>query len=282
MNDCYQILGITRSASVGEIRAAFLARMKICHPDSGRADAGNEAAALTQAYWQLRDAYRRAEHDRLLFGPPARARSYRSRRGAKLAKTQVGRGRSVGPVKAVKAKSKRRPPQNRKLEPLRAAAGVAACSLAIVGFALAGTHFGAPATPQAQAAVPKAAAAQTGAAITARSRREIDAQLAESAADEFRIIVARSGLAGAHLYARQCLMELTARPTMTMLDHCMAFDDQASAWEENPGDRERESRRYFASDQRYGRYASIVREIAPGPVRESLLADVSFFAEVRD
>lgn len=282
MNDCYQILGVSRFASTGEIRAAFLARMKVCHPDSGHVGANGEAAAISQAYWQLRDTHRRAEHDRLLFEPLVPARPQRSRRKVALAKQPVRQRRPVRPAAMVGAKSGRQRPKNRKLDPLRAAAGIAACSLAVIGFALAGTQFGSSAAQQAQAAVPASASARTGAAARPPNRREVDAQLAESAADEFRVIVARSGLSGAHLYARQCLMELAARPTMTMLDYCMAFDDQASAWEEAPSDRERDGRRYFAADQRFGRYASIARALAPGPVRESMMADVRFFAEARD
>lgn len=282
MTDCYQILGVSRAATIAEIRAAFLARMKVCHPDSGHAGASDEAAAISQAYWQLRDSYRRAEHDRLLYGPPVPARSHRGRRGVKLAKLPARRSGPAHPTVAVRARSARRRPKNRKLEPLRAATGFAACSLAIVGFALAGSHFGSPATPQAQAAVPSTVSARTEPAAEITPRREIDARLAEAATDEFRLIVARSGLSGAHLYARQCLIELAARPTLPMLDYCMAFDDQASAWEEAPGDRERVSRRYFAPDQRFGRYASTARELAPGPVRESMMVDVSFFAQAQD
>ena len=280
MNDCYLILGVSRHASPGEIRAAFLARMKICHPDAGRDALSGEAAEISQAYWQLRDAHRRAEHDRILFGPPVPARPRKPRGKVSLTKRPVRQGRTSRPSAPIGAKSARRRPKGRRLDPLRTAAGVAACSLAIVGFALAGTHFGARATPEARAAAPVIVAAK--AAATPLNRRQIDASQAESAADEFRIVVARSGLAGAHQYARQCLMELTARPTMTMLDYCMAFDDQASAWEAEPARRARETRRYFAADQRFGRYASAARQMSPGPVRESMMADVSFFAEARD
>jgi len=280
MNDCYQILGVSRHASTGEIRAAYLARMKVCHPDAGRAGPGDEAARISQAYWQLRDAHRRAEHDRLLFDPPLAAPPpLRTPRKVSLAKRPGKPRRAARPAAPLGAKSARQRPKGKRLDPLRAAAGVAACSLAIIGFALAGTQFGAPAAPQARAAPPAAAKAATAPV----SRRPIDEALAEAAADEFRLVVARSGLSGAHLYARQCLMELTARPTMTMLDYCIAFDDEASAWEKTPrASRTASGRSYFAADQRFGRYASAAQALAPGPVRESMMADVSFFAREDD
>lgn len=280
MNDCYQILGVSRYASTGEIRAAFLARMKICHPDAGRPGVTGEAGEISQAYWQLRDAHRREEHDRILFGVTVSLRHPKTRRKVSLAKRPIKQQRrpNRAPV-PVGTKSARRRAKGKRLDPLRATAGVAACALAIIGFALAGTHFGARGTTEARAAAPAPA---TPAAAPV-SRRQIDAELAESAADEFRVVVARSGLAGAHLYARQCLMELTARPTMTMLDFCIAFDDEASAWEKTPrATRAQEARSYFAADQRFGRYATAARELAPGPVRESMMADVSFFAREGD
>jgi len=276
MNDCYHILGVSRYATTGEIRAAYLARMKVCHPDAG-AGASDAAASISQAYWQLRDAHRRAEHDRLLFeavaAPPPPPRR---RRKVSLAKHP---GKARRPAPPLGAKSARQRPKGKRLDPLRAVAGVAACSLAIIGFALAGSQFSATSTPQAHAAAP----ASEKAATAPVSRRPIDEALAEAAADEFQLVVARSGLAGAHLYARQCLMELTARPTMTMLDYCIAFDDEASAWEKTPrASRTANGRRYFAADQRFGRYASAAQTLAPGPVRESMMADVSFFARDGD
>lgn len=276
MNDCYQILGVSRHATTGEIRAAYLARMKICHPDASRDGPSDAAASISQAYWQLRDAHRRAEHDRLLFEALPPTAPPRKRRKVSLAKRP---GKARRPAPPLGAKSTRQRPKGKRLEPLRAFAGFAACSLAIVGFALAGSQFSTTSTPQAHAAAPA-----SGKTATAKvSRRPINEALAEAAADEFRLVVARSGLAGAHLYARQCLMELTARPTMTMLDYCLAFDDEASAWEQTPrASKTANGRRYFAADQRFGRYASAAQTMAPGPVRESMMVDVSFFASDGD
>ena len=90
MNDCYHILGVSRYATTGEIRAAYLARMKVCHPDAG-AGASDAAASISQAYWQLRDAHRRAEHDRLLFEAVAAPPSGPLRPGAGHARRADGR-----------------------------------------------------------------------------------------------------------------------------------------------------------------------------------------------
>lgn len=294
MTDCYRILGVDRDATSETIRAAYLARMKVCHPDAGGKVAASEAAQLSQAYWQLRDADRRREHDRMLNPPPPtnltpreqprpiRAgkpiRKGKARSKVSLAKP-AAKGKGAAMTARVGARSSPRRAGGKRLEPLRAAAGVAACSIAIAGFALAGSHFGSTGASQAHAAAAVSAVARP---LPAPPRRQIDAHLARSATGEFRSILARSGAEGAHRYARQCLVELTARPTMTMLDYCLAFDDAASAWEARPERGRAGSPRYFAATQRFGRYASAAREIEAGPVRDSMLATVSYFAQDRD
>ena len=275
MTDCYRILGVSRHASPAEIRAAFLAKMKELHPDARRdgSAGGGEAGEISFAYWQLRDAHRRAEHDRLLFGEPRSRPRVRRRapRTASRSKTRVQRARATAAARPCRRRSR----IGRRLQPLRTAVGVSVCVLTVVGFALALTYIepqpslGARAATAIDAPKPMRDAARP-------SRRSIDPAVAEAAAGEFRAIVRRSGIDGAHLYARQCLVELAARPTMTMLDFCLAFDDEGAAWERARAGPSR-ALFHFAEEQRFGRYSSAVRGLAPGAVREAMLADISFF-----
>lgn len=278
MTDCYRILGVSRHAAPGEIRAAYLAKIKLCHPDAAGGTGADEASEISHAYWLLRDAHRRAEHDRELFGParPPRTRNGKRSRASVSLHKRPARPPLLRAKRPVGSRSSRVRPRARRLQPLRAAAGVAACALAIAGFAAAGTHFSSQAAPQ-----PRGAIAEAARPSPPPARRKIDPDLSAAAAGQFREIVGRSGAAGAHLYARQCLLELSSRPSMTMLDYCIAFDDEASTWEGAARAR-RASRRYFAADQRFGRYRSAVQGMTPGPVRESMMAEIGFFAGVQD
>ena len=281
MTDCYRILGVPRHASPREIRAAYLAKMKRLHPDARREgdEADGEAGEISFAYWQLRDAERRAEHDRLLFAPaaprPQRVRSPRGKTKRVHARPSRRKAPHSAPPKAKPAA--RRPRQGRRLQPLRTAAGVAACVVAIVGFGLALSYFEPRHSGRAEAATAPAAAVRAAQAREV-SRRIVDPALSSAAGTKFREVVRRFGLEGANQYARQCLLELTARPTMTMLDYCVAFDDQAAEWERTAQTRGARAHRYFAEDQRFGRYRSVARSLPASPVRDAILADVSFFS----
>ena len=275
MIDCYRILGVSRSASAAEIRAAYLAKMKELHPDARRdgASAVGEAGEISHAYWQLRDGERRAEHDRALEPPPApsyaRAGSCLSLEKRSKARRRTRKGKSVRPL----GQRSRKAATARRLQPLRTAAGVAAFSVAMVAFTLAFTHFGAKAPPKAHAATVLDASRVVGQAVVG-GRRDLDRALATAAAAEFRDILRRSGHSGTHLYARQCLFELGTRPSMTMLDYCLAFDDEGASWERMRAGRDPTRSQYFAPDQRYGRYMSVARKLEPGRVRKSILADM--------
>lgn len=62
----YEVLGITRTASAEEIRAAFRARAKRYHPDGETAGGGSDAARfrhLREAFETLRDPQRRMRYD---------------------------------------------------------------------------------------------------------------------------------------------------------------------------------------------------------------------------
>lgn len=70
--DHYYTLGIERSASAEEIKAAYRARAKLYHPDTapGGGDPG-KFARLTEAYEVLRHAEKRAAYDASLIEAPA-------------------------------------------------------------------------------------------------------------------------------------------------------------------------------------------------------------------
>jgi len=271
MIDCYRILGVPRTASSGEIRAAYLAKMKRLHPDARPPTEAADAGEITFAYWQLRNADRRFEHDRALFGETVVLPSAPVREPPKPRPTAASRRR-------------RQLRRSKRLQPLRRAAGAAACTIGILGVVLAFIYIEPPvgARPRAASLVESAGAAAMSAP---RQRRALDTTLASAAAEEFDAIVRLSGPEGAHLYARQCLTELTTRPTMSLLDYCIAFDDQASRWEEErqalkpPGPN---ARRFFAEEQRFGRYASAAQALVPGTVRQAMMADVSYFNAAND
>ena len=70
--DLYQLLGVPRGASGGEITRAWRRRAAAEHPDRRPRDAAAPARfrALTEAYQVLGDPARRAAYDRSLGGQP--------------------------------------------------------------------------------------------------------------------------------------------------------------------------------------------------------------------
>jgi hypothetical protein len=72
----YEVLGVARSASAGELRQAYLDRARLVHPDRhidagprARAEAEHAMQELTEAWRVLGDAGRRRRYDRELGGP---------------------------------------------------------------------------------------------------------------------------------------------------------------------------------------------------------------------
>lgn len=64
-HDHYALLGVEEHADSRTLRAAYLARMRLHHPDRRPGDPGHTARALNEAYEVLRDPERRAAYDRL-------------------------------------------------------------------------------------------------------------------------------------------------------------------------------------------------------------------------
>lgn len=64
-HDHYAVLGVEEHVDRRTLRAAYLARMRLHHPDRRPGDPGHTARALNEAYAVLRDPERRAAYDRL-------------------------------------------------------------------------------------------------------------------------------------------------------------------------------------------------------------------------
>ncbi len=69
MENYYQMLKVTPSASQNEIRKAYIALVKKCHPDilgEGNSGSSERINLLNEAYHTLKNPQRRAEYDRML------------------------------------------------------------------------------------------------------------------------------------------------------------------------------------------------------------------------
>jgi hypothetical protein len=76
----YEVLGVSRTASAGELRQAYLERARLVHPDRhidagprARAEAEHAMQELTEAWRVLGDAGRRRRYDREIGGPTSAA-----------------------------------------------------------------------------------------------------------------------------------------------------------------------------------------------------------------
>jgi curved DNA-binding protein CbpA len=96
MTDHYKVLGVSRSATQLEIRAAFLALAKATHPDHNPGDATKEARFKTAsaAYELLSDPSKRAQHDLELLMEEIRSRKVAAN---PVPKPVYSRGRAASP-----------------------------------------------------------------------------------------------------------------------------------------------------------------------------------------
>jgi len=262
MTDFYVMLGLIRTASPEEIRAAYLERMKVLHPDRhGPIPPGAPSAAdLNYAYWVLRDAERRVAYDRALTPLPPKPR--RRSRHARQALQKVAPGRSP----------KKRPYYRPRRSTVSARARIAA-ALAFVLLAAAVGAGALTVMPQNQG---RSVWAQNEMADSKKvQRRALDETLAGAAAAEFQTILRGAGFPGAASYGRRCFDELAVQPSAVMVDYCLAFDRTAAEWE-GVLITTRRARRYFDADSRIQRYEGLARSLDESSVRQALEAEAAF------
>jgi curved DNA-binding protein CbpA len=263
MTDFYVMLGLARTATAEEIRAAYLERMKVLHPDRhAPSPAGAPSAAdLNQAYWILRDAERRAAYDRLLAPLPP-----------------TPRRRPGGTRRAVQKVAARRVPNKRPYYPRRSSYSGRTRALAAVVLVLVSAAAGAGTMMLWRSDQAQAAWARIASATEEKKQvqlRALDETLAGAAQAEFHALFEGAGFPGASLYGRQCFDELAVQPNAAMADYCLAFDRMGAEWE-NALITAPSSRRYFDARTRIGRYRQLANRIDDGPVRQALVAEAAF------
>ena len=266
MTDFYVMLGLARTASPDEIRAAYLDRMKVLHPDRHAPSAigAPSAADLNLAYWTLRDIDRRADYDLTLAPRPPRPR-----------RNAHHGGRAVQRV-AVRRQIKKKPYYPRRSSYSGRARVVAAVLLVIVSAGAGAGTMMLWRSNQGQAAWARLSGGEES--NKRAQRRVLDETLAGAASAEFQAILNGAGFAGASLYGRQCFDELAAHPSAAMIDYCLAFDRTAAEWETTLVTR-RDARRYFDARARLGRYRRLVDNMSEGEARQAIAAEAAFLNE---
>jgi hypothetical protein len=247
--------------------------MKALHPDvvqiADRPDV--DAGDITFAYTQLRDPQRRAEHDLRLFGQAVPVRPPRNRAL-----------RTNSPSRSTHEEKRRQRQRHwsgrtgRRLARIRAASAIAAFAVSAVGLAIASRLPQLEARPTASAAWP--AIEENSAAPKPRS---IDPAIRSASAGEFQSVMTLEGPVGTRLYSRQCLLQLSYRPTLFMLDHCVAFDRVAADWEQGPVGSGKPEQKHFQPEQRLARYIAAARGLQAGPVREAMIAEAKLLDGMR-
>lgn len=270
MSDFYVMLGLARTATPGEIRRAYLERMKVLHPDMHAPcpEGAPSAADLNLAYWTLRHPDRRAAYDRTLA-----PRTPRPAPRPQVHPRATRHARQLTPSRG--------PTRKKPYYPPRSAYSGRARAFAALAFVLIASAAGAGTLAiwrkNERLSVASSVAAAEQAERRAVRRRAVDETLASAAAAEFEAILHGSGFSGASLYGRQCLDELAAQPNPAMVDYCLAFDRTAAEWEgalvTNSTDR-----RYFDVQARLRRYRALADDLREGPVRQAILAEAGYLA----
>jgi hypothetical protein len=262
MSDFYGILGVSPHASSTQVRAAYLAKMKIAHPDAA-ADGVHDherASEITAAYWHLRDGERRAAYDRNVLSAALQLKADGSRADSRrrlLAESNRMAAAARGTVRP-------------RRKALRAAAMIIVLTIAAPAALLYFSYL-----HPVEAAGDSQIVASPGAGTPmVQARRPLDSTIRATAANDFANILLNFGLAGAQTYSRQCFQDLTARPSLEMLDYCIAFDDSAGNWEEAQAPR---PERRFGERERFVRYRSVGDNLREATAREAIQEEASFF-----
>lgn len=229
MTNHYRMLGVPPSASAEEIRAAYLARIKLCHPDAAGASNATreeEAQELNRAYSVLRDPRRRTAYDAELG----------------LLPRPVPGPRRVPVAAAVRSSS--RPPSRR----IRIAA------LAFVGIGL-GSLIG------VLISAPSGGGRSPARAIAPEPRQSppIDEGVVSDAGSDAHFIAANGNAADASAYSRGCFEELAEAANLKLMDRCIAFDLAASRW--LPMTRPEGKTGFFSAPQMEARHQAAFRRL---------------------
>lgn len=213
MKSHYEILGVGEGADRRAIRAAYLKKIKASHPDRARRGkaASSRAAAINFAYFILRDHRRRLAYDLDL---------KRVRNGAAPVDRPVG----LWEPRALSARPAPPPPPPRSR---KAAATGILLGAAILGLLVVIADLEAIAPPQWQ---PVAAVADDAGPAPPEASPWVDRAMVDRAVDTLVLIRAHGGVGDAPTYSRNCYGELSASPSMLLLDHCLAFDVAAATW----------------------------------------------------
>lgn len=212
----YDLFGVPPTASADQIRAAYLALMKQCHPDRARGDDRQEqsdfAAVVNRCYDVLKDPGSRARYDAILTLSESEGPRPRGNRRALLAGT-TARGRP------------------KRWDRSSVAAAVLACAVGIVSIAALSlpSRYLAPANRSAVASAPTASSAER--LSVGVVQREV--RLALTLAPDAAVRESESCFAGARRQSSEALLQA-----------CIVFDDAYLDWSQLADD-ERGQSLYF-------------------------------------
>lgn len=217
------MLGVPRGSDGSAIRAAYVALMKACHPDTGAgsSDSGR-IAAINQAYSVLRDPRKKALHD-LELEREARQEEGRANRSMEDAEKGIP---SFSPRRSAVA---RHPSveivRRRRQRSARIAASVLLVAVASLGAILAAQREEAffPLDDVATAPLPVAAAAKPADRLLP-SNTPVDQAMIRDSVSDVAWIMRHMGPEDLIRYSRNCFGEFDHNPVLRVLDHCIAFD----------------------------------------------------------
>ncbi|MDP8993381.1 MAG: J domain-containing protein [Pseudomonadota bacterium] len=229
MANFYDILGVGRSASLEEIRAAYRVLIKRHHPDSAGVSAETRAKEITRAFATLRDPDKRAVYD------------------AELRRSENAHQRSL-PAEAFPPP--RQPPPRRP--GLWAAALIAPPLVALILIA-AGSIGGSDAVPQFSLPPRDGMEAEP-------SQPQVRAGDVADAVSDVAWIAGQGNAADALRYSRSCFALLEDEPAFRLLDRCVAFD--LASHFALTGEMRRATGSFFTPEGRRARHEAALRLVS--------------------
>lgn len=262
MPNFYEILGVRRSASAAEIRAAYIALIKRHHPDAvqGRGEAAQaDSKDINRAFETLKDTVRRAKYDDMLDAQAAgngpATRVWTAPRGQAPSRPNPAPERAYRPVPAARYRDGRRPSAARKF-------WVAITLLsAIFGLILMRIVT----DPTRDLGDPLRTGPPPPSSI-ARARPPLQPRI--EAADVFdgvsdwQWVAANGELSDAVRYSRSCFIALADAPGFRLFDRCAAFDLASEIWLSRArGAAQSEAISYLSAPERQKRHAEALARL---------------------